>query len=47
MQITALTQLLKEKATLVLDQSTSPLNLLQPIQPQNGASTNAPAGKIP
>jgi len=47
MQITALTQLLKEKATLVLDQSTSPLNLLQPVQPQKDASTNAPAGKIP
>ncbi len=47
MQITALTQLLKEKATLVLDQSTSPLNLLQPIQPEKNASTNAPAGKIP
>jgi membrane protease subunit HflC len=47
MQITALTQLLKEKATLVLDQSTSPLNLLQPIPPHTDASTNAPAGKIP
>jgi membrane protease subunit HflC len=47
MQITALTQLLKEKATLVLDQSTSPLNLLQPIQPQTNAPTSAPAGKIP
>ena len=47
MQITALTQLLKEKATLVLDQSTSPLNLLQPIQPQKNASTNAPAGRNP
>jgi len=47
MQITALQQLLKEKATLVLDQSTSPLNLLQPIQPQKNASTNAPAGRNP
>jgi membrane protease subunit HflC len=45
MQITALTQLLKEKATLVLDQSTSPLNLLQPIQPQKVESTNALFGK--
>ncbi|MGD0814962.1 MAG: protease modulator HflC [Verrucomicrobiota bacterium] len=45
MQIAALTQLLKEKATLVLDQSTSPLNLLQPIQPQKVESTNAVLGK--
>jgi membrane protease subunit HflC len=43
MQITALTQLLKDRATLILDQSTSPLNLLQPISPQ----TNAPAPKYP
>jgi len=42
MQITALEQLLKEKATLVLDQSTSPLNLLQPILPHK-----TPAGKNP
>ncbi|MGP8200965.1 MAG: SPFH domain-containing protein [Limisphaerales bacterium] len=47
MQITALAQLLKEKATLVLDQSTSPLNLLQPIQPQKVESTNAVLGKVP
>jgi modulator of FtsH protease HflC len=47
MQITALEQLLKDRATLILDQSTSPLNLLQPIQPQTGASTNAPATKNP
>jgi modulator of FtsH protease HflC len=44
MQITALEQLLKERATLILDQSTSPLNLLQTIQPQ---PSNAPAGKTP
>ena len=43
MQITALEQLLKEKATLILDQSTSPLNLLQPIS----RKTNAPAAKNP
>jgi membrane protease subunit HflC len=40
MQIVALEQLLKDKATLVLDQSTTPLNLLQPIK-----NTNGPAGK--
>ncbi len=47
MQLTALKDLLKEKATLILDQSTSPLNLLQPIQPQTNASNAAPAGKNP
>jgi membrane protease subunit HflC len=47
LQITALDQLLKEKSTLILDQSTSPLNLLQPIPPQKDASSNAPAGKNP
>ena len=45
MQIVALTQLLKEKSTLILDQSTSPLNLLQPIAPQKSPSTNAFADK--
>ena len=47
MQITALKDLLKEKATLVLDQSTSPLNLLQPLPPQKTESTNGPGGKAP
>ena len=47
MQISALEQLLKDRSTLILDQSTSPLNLLQPILPQPGASTNASPGKNP
>jgi membrane protease subunit HflC len=47
MQITALKDLLKDKATLILDQSTSPLNLLQPIQPQTNATGNAIVGKNP
>jgi modulator of FtsH protease HflC len=47
MQITALEQLLKDKATLILDQSTSPLNLLQPIQPQKSAASNSPAATNP
>ncbi len=47
MQITALEQMLKERTTLILDQSTVPLNLLQPIQPQKSDSTNVPAGKNP
>jgi membrane protease subunit HflC len=38
MQITALEQLLKERATLILDQSTSPLNLLTPVAPQAPSS---------
>jgi membrane protease subunit HflC len=47
MQMTALEQLLKERTTLILDQSTAPLNLLQPIQPQKFDSTNAPDGNNP
>jgi len=47
LQITALEELLKDRTTLVLDQSTAPLNLLQPIQPQKFDSTTAPAGKNP
>jgi membrane protease subunit HflC len=46
MQITALEQLLKEKSTLILDQSTAPLNLLQTIGPEK-SSTNAATSKIP
>lgn len=42
LKITALGDLTKNQATLVLDQSTSPLDLLQPI-PAKG--TNAPADK--
>lgn len=48
MQITALEKLLAEKATLVLDQSTSPLNLLQPIPPQKTlTTTNGAEAKFP
>jgi membrane protease subunit HflC len=47
MQINALKDLLKDKATLILDQSTSPLNLLQPIPPQKSASTNTFGTKYP
>lgn len=48
MQIVALEQLLKEKSTLILDQSTSPLNLLQPVNPKKSEeSTNGLAGKNP
>jgi hypothetical protein len=49
MQISALTEMLKERTTLILDQSTAPLNLLQPIQPQKLETTNAPPaiGKNP
>jgi membrane protease subunit HflC len=46
MKITALEQLLKEKSTLILDQSTSPLDLLQTGAPEK-FSTNAPAEKKP
>jgi len=42
-----LEQLLKDRTTLILDQSTAPLNLLQPIQPQKFDSNAAPAGKTP
>jgi membrane protease subunit HflC len=44
MQIAALSQLLKERSTLILDQSTSPLNLLQPLappKPSSSTTTNA------
>jgi modulator of FtsH protease HflC len=45
MQISALLQLLKEKATLVLDASSSPLQWLQMQQPSKSPSTNgAPLG---
>jgi membrane protease subunit HflC len=47
MQITALEQFLKERSTLILDPSTSPLNLLQPIQPQSGIPSSAPPAKNP
>jgi len=46
MKITALEQLLKERSTLILDQSTSPLDLLQTGAVEK-TSTNAPAGKNP
>jgi membrane protease subunit HflC len=47
MQNSAMERLLNGKSTLVLDQSTSPLNLLQPIQTskieiRNGSATNQP-----
>jgi membrane protease subunit HflC len=47
MQIGALTEMLKDRTTLILDQSTAPLNLLQPIPPQKFDSTNTPGGKNP
>jgi membrane protease subunit HflC len=47
MQNAALAELLKDRTTLILDQSTTPLNLLQPIPPQKFESTNTSAGKIP
>ncbi len=47
MQMSALDQLLKDHSTLILDQSTSPLNLLQPIPPQKFDSTHAQDGKNP
>jgi len=47
MEISALEQMLKEKTTLILDQSTAPINLLQPIPPRAFDSGNTPAGKNP
>lgn len=43
LQINALEQFLKERSTLILDQSTSPLNLLKPIQPEKSEAAKAPA----
>ena len=45
MQMTALDQLLKDHSTLILDQSTSPLNLLQPIPPQKFETGQTSDGK--
>jgi membrane protease subunit HflC len=41
MRITALEQLTKEKTTLILDQSTSPLDLLRPIPSSNSPASTA------
>jgi len=47
MQIGALTEMLKDRTTLILDQSTAPLNLLQPLPPQKFEATNAAGGRNP
>jgi membrane protease subunit HflC len=44
LKITALEEFLKERSTLVLDQTTTPLDLLQPIKAKQ-SSTNAPTEK--
>jgi len=47
MQMTALDSLLKDHATLILDQSTAPLNWLQPIPPEKFEPAKVPEGKNP
>lgn len=47
LQNAALEQLTKDRATLILDQSTAPLNLLQPLPPQKFGATDTPSDKAP